>query len=89
MADVLTAPLPSLADPYAMQVPYDDLRSWLAEAEKLNEVKYVTGATWDRGIGMAAEVVLHAPSAPCIVFDEIPGFPKDIAFLSISSRGAA
>ncbi|MEA2937996.1 MAG: hypothetical protein QOC56_1500 [Alphaproteobacteria bacterium] len=67
---------PGPGDNLAMRVPYDDLRGWIVEAERLGEIEYVKGATWDQGIGQAAEVVLHAPNAPCIVFDEIPGFPK-------------
>ena len=56
-----------------LRIPYEDLREWLAEAEALGEVKHVEGASWERDIGMAAEVVLHDEKAPCIVFDDIPG----------------
>jgi 4-hydroxy-3-polyprenylbenzoate decarboxylase len=59
-----------------MSVPYDDLRGWIAEADRLGEVKHVTGASWERDIGMATEVVLHASNSPSVLFDEIPGFPK-------------
>ena len=52
-------------------IPYQDLRGWLAEAEKLGEVKKVKGASWQRDIGMAAEVVLHDEKAPCVVFEKI------------------
>ncbi len=58
------------------QIAYDDLRDWIAEAEKLGEVRVVTGATWQEDIGMAAELVLHSDTAPCVLFDEIPGFPR-------------
>ena len=59
-----------------IKIPYADLREWLEEAEKLGEVKHVEGANWERDIGMAAEVVLHDPKAPCVVFDDVPGTLK-------------
>lgn len=58
------------------QIPYKNLRDWLEEAEKLGEVKYVEGATWERDIGMATEVVQHNEKAPCVVFSEVPGTLK-------------
>lgn len=57
----------------APHIPYEDLREWLAEAQKLDEVKIVKGASWERDIGMATEVVLHDENAPCVVFEDIPG----------------
>jgi UbiD family decarboxylase len=59
-----------------MRVPYEDLRGWIREAERLGEVRYVKGASWERDIGMATEFVLHAANSPCVIFDEIPGYPK-------------
>jgi UbiD family decarboxylase len=56
-----------------LRIPYDDLREWLDEAERLGEVRHVKGASWQRDIGMASEVVLHDEKAPCVVFDEVPG----------------
>ena len=56
-----------------LRIPYTDLREWLEEAEKLGEVKHVQGASWERDIGMAAEVVLHDDKAPCVVFEDVPG----------------
>lgn len=64
---------PAAAD---FKVPYDDLRGWIAAAEKLGEVRVVKGASWQKEIGMAADLVMHSDEAPCLVFDEIPGFPK-------------
>ena len=57
-------------------IPYQDLRGWLAEAERLGEVRKVQGASWQRDIGMAAEVVLHDDKAPCVVFEDVPGSIK-------------
>ena len=64
---------PVAATPNELRIPYEDLREWLEEAEKLGEVKHVEGASWERDIGMAAEVVLHDEKAPCVVFENVPG----------------
>ena len=61
---------------------YTDLREWLVEAEKLGEVENVTGASWEREIGMASELVLRDDDAPCVVFDEVPGYPKGYRVLT-------
>ena len=39
-----------------VDLPYSDLREWLAEAEKLGEVRVISGASWQEDIGMAAEL---------------------------------
>ncbi len=57
----------------AHRIVYDDLRGWLTEAERLGEVRVVSGATWQEDIGLAAELVLRSEIAPCVVFDKVPG----------------
>ncbi len=37
-----------------LDVPYDDLRGWIAEADKLGEVRLAEGYDWEEQIGMAA-----------------------------------
>jgi len=59
-----------------VHVPYDDLRQWLVEADKLGEVRTANGYSWETEIGMAAELLQHKDSAPVGVFDNIPGVPK-------------
>ncbi len=54
-------------------LPYDDLRDWIAEAERLGELRHVTGANWQEEIGMAAELVSHSDNAPAVLFDQVPG----------------
>ena len=61
---------------------YKDLREWIREAEKLGEIRIVKGASWQEDIGMAAEMVQHSDAAPCVIFDEIPGFPKGFRVLT-------
>lgn len=54
-------------------LPYDDLRDWLAEADRLGELRHVTGANWQEEIGMAAELVSHSDDSPAVLFDQVPG----------------
>src|SRR5216684_9368175 len=62
-------------------IAYDDLREWLALAERLGEVRTVRGASWQEDIGLAAEAILRAENGPCVVFDDIPGCPKGFRLL--------
>ena len=62
-------------------IAYDDLREWLAAAERLGEVKHLKGATWQEDIGLVAEAILRAENGPCVVFDEVPGCPKGFRLL--------
>ena len=50
-------------------------------AERLGEVRNVSGASWQEDIGLAAEAVLRAENGPCVVFDDIPGCPKGFRVL--------
>ncbi len=43
-------------------IAYDDLRQWLAHAERLGEVRNVSGANWQEDIGLAAEARYAAGS---------------------------
>lgn len=60
---------------------YDDLRDWLNQAEKLNEVRHVTGANWESEIGLVTEIVSKEDTSPCVIFDEVPGCPKGFRVL--------
>ena len=61
---------------------YEDLREWIEEADKLGEVRYVDGLSWEREIGMATELLHHSDPAPAAVFDNIPGYPKGFRVLT-------
>src|SRR5260221_31106 len=65
----------------ADNIAYDDLREWLAMAERLGEVRTVKGANCEEEIGLAAEAVLRAEHGPCVVFEDIPGCPKGFRLL--------
>src|SRR5690349_24573445 len=66
---------------FTAHIAYDDLRGWLVLAARLGEVREVKGATWQEDIGLAAEAILRAEDGPCVVFDEVPGCPKDFRVL--------
>ncbi len=72
----------SAPDNIGMRFAYDDLRGWLAEAERLGEVKTVRGADWAEEIGMATELVSHSDKTPAVVFDDIPGVAKGFRVLA-------
>jgi len=55
---------------------YDDLRTWIDQARKLNEVRDIEGATWEEEIGLVTELLHHSDPAPAALFDTIPGYPK-------------
>ena len=61
---------------------YDDLRGWLAEADRLGELKRVTGASWQQDIGLATTLVKYQDGTPAVLFDEIPGCAKGFRVLS-------
>ena len=65
----------------APHIDYDDLREWLAHAERLGEVKVVHGASWEEDIGLAAEAILRAEHGPCVVLEDVPGCPKGFRVL--------
>jgi UbiD family decarboxylase len=55
------------------KLPYTDLREWMDEAKKLGELREVEGLSWEREIGLCAEVVQKEEKSPCVVFTKIPG----------------
>jgi 4-hydroxy-3-polyprenylbenzoate decarboxylase len=67
-----------------MSQQYDGLRSFLAECEKLGEVKVVRDADWNLEIGALTETVSELiDEPPALMFDEIKGYPKGFRVLSI------
>ena len=54
-------------------IPYDDLRGWIAETERMGELRRISGASWQEEIGMAAELISHTDAAPAVLFDDVPG----------------
>ncbi len=63
---------------------YDGLRSFLAECEKLGEVKVIHNADWNLEIGALTEASCELiDEPPALMFDEIAGYPKGFRVLSI------
>src|SRR5437762_6146004 len=60
----------------APRLAYHDLRQWLAEAQRLGEVRQVNGLRWQDEIGTVAEMAVHRDDAPCFVFEDVPGTLK-------------
>lgn len=59
-----------------VNVPFDDLRGWIEESDKLGELKRANDYNWEEQIGWAAEILQHDETAPVALFDDIPGAPK-------------
>ena len=62
-------------------IPYNDLREWLVEAERLGEVRIVRDASWQEDIGLVAEARLRAENGPCVVFEDIQDCPPGYRLL--------
>ena len=63
---------------------YDGLRSFLAKAEALGEIKHIKDADWNLEIGALTETVAELiPEPPALLFDEIKGYPKGFRILSL------
>jgi UbiD family decarboxylase len=65
----------------APRIVYNDLREWLSEAQRLNEVRTVSGASWQEDIGLVAEAILRADNGPCVVFEDVQGCQKGFRLL--------
>mgnify|MGYP001367091488 CR=1 FL=1 len=52
---------------------YEDLRDWIAQADRLGELREVNGANWEQDIGLACTVVKYDENSPVLLFDNIPG----------------
>ena len=57
-------------------VVYSDLREWISETERLDELRLAEGYNWEEQIGMAAELLQHDENAPAALFDKIPQVPE-------------
>src|SRR5215468_5123413 len=67
-----------------VQEDYNGLRSFLAQCEKLGEVKVIRDADWHLEIGALTETVSELiDEPPALMFDEIKGYPKGFRVLSI------
>src|SRR5688500_13906535 len=66
-----------------------DLRSWLAQVDKLGELREVQGADWNLELGAISELNVKKPVPPALLFDEIKGYPKGHRVLTCSTSSPA
>jgi UbiD family decarboxylase len=66
-----------------------DLRAWLAEVEKLGELRHVRGADWNLELGAISELNVKKDLPPALLFDEIKDFPKGFRVLTCSTSSPA
>lgn len=60
-----------------------DLRRWIAQVEKLGELKIIKGADWDVEIGAITELGHHlGEKSHALLFDQIKGYPEGYRVLS-------
>src|SRR5687768_10054139 len=66
-----------------------DLRRWLAQVEKLGELREVRGADWSLELGAISELNVKNDAPPALLFDEIKGYPKGFRVLTCSTSSPA
>ena len=74
--------------PAAAGSTFDDLQSFIAASQELDDWRQIDGANWDLEIGALTEATAELiPEAPLLIFDNIPGYPAGyrVASLSLAS----
>ena len=66
-----------------------DLRTWLAEVEKLGELRHVRGADWNLELGAISELNVKKDVPPALLFDEIKGYARGFRVLTCSTSSPA
>jgi UbiD family decarboxylase len=66
-----------------------DLRPWLAEVEKLGELRHVDGADWNLELGAISELNVKKAAPPALLFDKIKGYPNGFRVLTCSTSSPA
>ena len=67
-----------MADAAASAGQYRGLRGWIDMVDRLGELKRVAGAHWDVEMGTITHMLTEKSggTAPAILFDDVPGYPK-------------
>jgi UbiD family decarboxylase len=73
---------------YFMANPLD-LRAWLAEIDRLGELRTVRGADWNLELGAISELNVKKDLPPALLFDEIAGYPNGYRVLTCSTSSPA
>ncbi|MCS7136798.1 MAG: UbiD family decarboxylase [Candidatus Caldarchaeum sp.] len=66
----------------AVPFPYEDLREFIRDAERENELQLVMGAEEELEIGVITEVMAKKTLPPVVLFDRIPGKPPGFRVVS-------
>jgi 3-polyprenyl-4-hydroxybenzoate decarboxylase len=69
---------PSAAVKQDDSAAYRGLRGWLDTVEKFGELERISGAHWDVEMGALTHMLTEKSggTAPAILFDDVPGYPK-------------
>src|SRR6185369_1168837 len=52
-----------------------DLRDWLKDVKRLEQLEQISGANWDLELGALTEIILERiATPPAVIFDRVPGF---------------
>ena len=52
-----------------------DLRDWIAQVDRMGELRRIDHASWDLEIGSITDYVSHHRPNPAVLFDNIQGYP--------------
>jgi 4-hydroxy-3-polyprenylbenzoate decarboxylase len=58
------------------RLAWRDTRDWLTCVDALGELRTVRGASWQEDIGEVTALLDHTEGSPCVLFDDIPGYPS-------------
>ena len=60
------------------QLAYRGLRDWIEQVDKMGELLRIEGAHWDKEMGAITHMLTEKSqgTAPAILFDEVPDYPK-------------
>ena len=63
-------------DTVAGAAPWRDLREWMDRVAALGELRTVRGASWESDIGTVTAMLDGTDGSPCVLFDDVPGYPS-------------
>ncbi len=63
-------------------MPVNDLREWLADVQRIGELRAIDGANHVSEIGGITDLAMERVGRPALLFDGIPGFPRGYRVLS-------
>lgn len=62
-------------------LPWRDTREWLDRVRAIGELREVSGVDWQAGIGEVTELLDHSDNSPCVLFEDVPGYPHGFRVL--------